>query len=76
MPRPEITGRKIATAPAPHAFSVKEFCAAYGVGETLYYRMRKEGWGPTEMVVGRRRLISFESAARWRAEREAAQDTA
>jgi hypothetical protein len=35
MPRPEVTGRKITTAPASHAFSVKEFCAAYGVGETL-----------------------------------------
>jgi hypothetical protein len=37
-----------------------------------YYEMKAEGWGPTEMVVGRRRVVSLEAAARWRKEREAA----
>jgi hypothetical protein len=36
-----------------------------------YYEMKKEGWGPVEMEVGRRRLISYEAAAEWRREREA-----
>jgi hypothetical protein len=32
--------------------------------------MKKKGWGPVEMQVGRRRLISYEAASVWRRERE------
>jgi hypothetical protein len=41
----------------------------------MYFKMQREGWGPTTMKVGSRTLISHESAARWRAEREAAATT-
>jgi hypothetical protein len=57
--------------PARAAFTVPEFCEAHRISEAKYYEMKKEGWGPVEMEVGRRRLISFEAAAEWRRKREA-----
>jgi hypothetical protein len=57
--------------PARAAFTVREFCEAHRISQAKYYEMKKEGWGPVEMEVGRRRLISFEAAAEWRRKREA-----
>jgi hypothetical protein len=63
--------------PMPHgpsppraAFTVPEFCEAHRISVAKYYEMKKEGWGPVEMGVGRRRLISYEAASVWRRERE------
>jgi hypothetical protein len=83
--RPEVTGRRIGEASSPRerpmpggppslraAFTVPEFCAAHRISVAKYYEIKKEGWGPAEMVVGRRRIIAVESAERWRREREAA----
>jgi hypothetical protein len=57
--------------PARAAFTVPEFCEAHRISQAKYYEMKKDGWGPVEMEVGRRRLISFEAAAEWRRKREA-----
>jgi hypothetical protein len=38
----------------------------------MFFKLREQGLGPQEIQLGRRRLISLEAAARWRAEREAA----
>jgi hypothetical protein len=57
--------------PPRAAFTVPEFCEAHRISQAKYYEMKKEGWGPVEMEVGRRRLISYEAAAEWRREREA-----
>jgi hypothetical protein len=54
------------------ALSIKTFCILHNVSEDLFYKMQREGWGPTTMKVGSRTLISRESAQRWRVEREAA----
>ena len=54
------------------ALSIPEFCAAHGFSEGMYYKMRKQGVTPREMKVGTRTLITFEAAADWRTEREAA----
>jgi hypothetical protein len=56
--------------PPRAAFTVPEFCAAHRISVAKYYEMKKEGWGPVEMEVGRRRLISYEAASVWRRERE------
>ena len=56
--------------PPRAAFTVAEFCEAHRISQAKYYEMKKEGWGPVEMEVGRRRLISFEAASVWRRERE------
>src|SRR6516225_1250997 len=57
-------------SPARAAFTVSEFCEAHRISQAKYYEMKKEGWGPVEMEVGRRRLISYEAASVWRRERE------
>ena len=87
MARAEVTGRKpraraaatanvppIRAPPAvpPACFTIKTFCAAHHLSEAMFFKMREMGIGPACMQVGRRVLITFESAARWRAEREAA----
>jgi len=54
------------------AFTIAEFCRAHRMSQTHYFALKKDGLGPDEMEVGRRRIISFEAAARWRAAREAA----
>jgi hypothetical protein len=86
MARPEITGKKPhATAHAsgkaplirgpPLAMSIREFCAAHRISEDMFYKMRREKWGPTVMHVGSRTLISIEAAAEWRRQREQAAAT-
>jgi hypothetical protein len=57
---------------APACFSIKTFCQAHHISEALYFKLRGLGLGPDEMRIGSRVLVSFESAARWRAQREAA----
>jgi len=83
--RPEITGRKTTTVTAPAAttkpppicgpplaMSIRAFCAQHGISEDMFYKMKREGWGPATMKVGSRTLISHEAAADWRREREEA----
>jgi hypothetical protein len=60
--------------PPRAAFTVAEFCQAFRISQAKYYEMKKEGWGPVEMEVGRRRLISCEAAGVWRREREVKTD--
>ena len=62
---------------APTAvYSRASFCKAHGLSESFYHKLKNEGLGPDEMRVGSKVLITFESAARWRAAREKATVTA
>jgi len=77
MARGEITGKKPARRPTkrsgrPLAMSIRVFCALHGISEDMFYKMKREGWGPATMKVGSRTLISHEAAADWRREREEA----
>jgi hypothetical protein len=55
--------------------SIREFCAQHGgISEDLFFKMQREGWGPTVMHVGSRTLISYEAAERWRRACEAQND--
>jgi hypothetical protein len=54
------------------AYSVAEFCEAYGVSVPLLYKLWARGEGPDVMKVGVRTLISIQAADRWRRERERA----
>jgi len=56
----------------PLAMSIREFCTAHRISEDLFFKMRRQGWGPVVMRVGSRTLISVEAAAAWRKAREAA----
>ena len=81
MARPEVTGRKLAVARSESAafddadaYSVQEFCRRHRISIQVFYK--HPGLMPDSFYVGSRRLISRESAARWRAERECAASTA
>jgi hypothetical protein len=65
---PPIRGPPIPTA----VFSIKSFCLAHGISESMYFKLREQGHGPREMRLGTRVFITHESAERWRIEREAA----
>ena len=45
---------------------------AHGISEGIFYKMKKQGITPREMKVGTRTPITFEAAADWQREREAA----
>jgi hypothetical protein len=57
MARAEITGRKPNTVDRasnkatpirgpPLALSIRDFCALHSISEDLFFKMRREGWGP------------------------------
>ena len=55
------------------AYDIPTFCKRHGgMSESFFHKLRSLGLGPAIMKVGARTLISRESAARWRAEREVA----
>jgi hypothetical protein len=79
--RDEVTGRRSRVTGGPveqpgghpiprAAYSIAEFCEAYGIAIRTYFNLRDEGKGPREMRLGRRVLISVESALAWARERE------
>ena len=81
MARGEITGKKSMQAPIPQAAASayardvdSAVLHAHNISEGMYYKMKKQNRSliPREMKVGTRTLITFEAAAKWRAEREAA----
>jgi hypothetical protein len=70
MARPEVTGRKqSAVTDDADAFSVVEFCRRHRISPQLFYKFKDQM--PVTFRIGTRVLISRESAARWRAGREA-----
>jgi hypothetical protein len=48
------------------AYSIAEFCRAHRLSRAFFYILQKRGEGPTVMKVGKRRLVSEESARDWR----------
>jgi predicted DNA-binding transcriptional regulator AlpA len=52
------------------AFTIEEFCKAYGISRALYYKLLKSGQGPRIAKIGSKTLISGESAAEWLRARE------
>lgn len=47
------------------AYTVPQFCGGFCLSRTHFYDLLKKGRGPRTMKVGRRTLISAESAAEW-----------
>ena len=56
----------------PAVYTIATFCVAHAISEAFFHKLRGLGLGPQLTRVGSRVFITFESAARWRAEREAA----
>lgn len=58
--------------PVVGAFSIPGFCKAHGdMSVAMFHKLQEAGEGPAVMHVGKRTMISAESAAAWRREREA-----
>lgn len=55
-------------------FTIAGFCADHHISKAFLYKLFKEGKGPTILRVGRRTLISAESAAAWRSKMESQTD--
>jgi predicted DNA-binding transcriptional regulator AlpA len=53
------------------AFTIPEFCRRHGFSQAKYFELASAGEGPRVMRLGRRVLISRESASDWRRQREA-----
>ena len=53
-------------------FTVAEFCDAHRISRAKLYQLWKAGTGPRVLRIGSKVLITFEAAADWRREREAA----
>jgi excisionase family DNA binding protein len=53
------------------AMSISDFCRSYRIGRDLFYDLLRQGKGPATMLLGTRRLISYEAAEAWRLAREA-----
>ena len=70
MPKSRTQFAAVAPPTPRLALSIAEFCEAHGISEGFFYKLKKQGEGPREMKVGARTLITFESAAEWRRERE------
>jgi hypothetical protein len=58
-----------ATFDEADAYSVEEFCRRHRISVQLFYKFKDDM--PLTFKIGSRVLISRESAANWRAEREA-----
>ena len=80
MARGEVSGKKpgestLGSGSSPMtllAMTIPQFCNAHNISEGFYYKLKKQKLTPREMKVGTRTLVTFEAAADWRAEREAA----
>src|SRR5262249_17409924 len=68
---PKYKRRPVSADANSLAMSIREFCRLHGISEDQFYKMKREGWGPTTMKVGSRTLISVKAAAAWRRAREA-----
>lgn len=47
------------------SFTVSEFCDQYRISKVHYYALKKRGEGPTELELGRRRIITPGAAQAW-----------
>jgi hypothetical protein len=48
------------------AFSIPEFCLRNRISTALFFKLARQGRGPRVFHVGRRTLITKESATAWR----------
>jgi hypothetical protein len=53
------------------AHTIPSFCASNAISLAHYYKLKRQGKGPREIVLDKRVIISPEAEADWRREREA-----
>ncbi|TXL62660.1 helix-turn-helix domain-containing protein [Zeimonas arvi] len=52
------------------AYAIREFCRSARISASFFYRLCREGQGPTTFKVGRRRYVGVEAARAWLERRE------
>jgi hypothetical protein len=54
------------------SLTIKEFCRKHDIGKSTYYKLRADGDGPAEMLIGGTVRISARANSEWEARKEAA----
>jgi hypothetical protein len=82
MSRPESTTQKFplsrheAPSPPPRmavaAYTIPEFCEAHRISRTHFYELQRRGLGPDVAELLGKKIITHESAGKWRRQRTAA----
>jgi predicted DNA-binding transcriptional regulator AlpA len=54
------------TTSAKKGYTVKEWCAAYGICPATFYNLQKRGEGPRIKKVGSRSIVTDDADAEWR----------
>jgi hypothetical protein len=75
MARPEVTGRKInkpKQKPPALAMTIPELCEAARISVAMFFKIKKQGFGPRETKFGARTVITMASANEWIRAREIA----
>ncbi len=47
------------------AYTINSFCEAYSISRSLFYKLKEQGKAPNTFTLGKRVLISIESAQEW-----------
>lgn len=56
----------MSNAQEPQAYGIAEFCRVHGICRATFYTLLNQGRAPAVMKIGKRTLISVESARAWR----------
>lgn len=53
------------------AYTINDFCKAYSISRSLFYKLKDQGKAPKTFALGKRILISREAAQSWQENLEA-----
>jgi len=67
MDKQAATTRKKQVTVETRAFSIAQFCQAYGISRATFYNLKKANNAPATIQVGRRPLITTAAAETWEA---------
>jgi len=51
--------------PMTKAYTINDFCTAYSISRSLFYKLKEQGKAPHTFTLGKRVLISTEAAQSW-----------
>jgi len=52
-------------------YTINDFCKAYSISRSYFYKLKEQNKAPKTFTLGRKVLISMESAQEWQASMEA-----
>lgn len=48
------------------SYTIKEFCSAFRISRSFFYKLQKQGKAPRTYKLGTRTFVSVEAAEKWR----------